>query len=55
MGKSKRIERYVGDRSGEVDRDGISIENHMQMFNRLVAAGLQGIHGKPGDRKPKGK
>lgn len=31
----------------------ISTENHMQMFDRLVAAGIKGMHGKPGPRKPK--
>lgn len=31
----------------------ISTENHHQMFDRLVAAGLRGIHNKPGARKPK--
>lgn len=36
-----------------VDRDGISTENHRQMFDRLVAAGLAGMHGKPGPRKPR--
>lgn len=33
----------------------ISTEDHRQMTNRLIAAGIQGIHGRPGDRKPKGK
>lgn len=31
----------------------ISTENHMQEFDRTVAAGLAGIHNKPGPRKPK--
>jgi hypothetical protein len=31
----------------------ISTENHMQMFARLVAAGLKGIHNHPGPPKPK--
>jgi len=29
----------------------ISTENHHQMFARLVAAGFQGIHNKPGEPK----
>jgi hypothetical protein len=36
-----------------VDRHGISTENHRQMFDRLVAAGLSGMHGPQGPRKPK--
>ena len=35
------------------DQQGVSTENHRQMFDRLVAAGMAGIHGKPGPRKPK--
>jgi hypothetical protein len=31
----------------------ISTENHMQMFDRLVAALTHGIHNHPGPRKPK--
>lgn len=31
----------------------ISTENHLQLFDRLVAAGLAGIHNHPGPRKPK--
>lgn len=27
----------------------MSTENHYQMFSRLVAAGFQGIHNKPGE------
>jgi len=31
----------------------ISTENHLQLFDRLVAAGLRGIHNHPGLRKSK--
>lgn len=31
----------------------ISTENHQQMFDRLVAAGVKGIHNPPGPDKPK--
>jgi len=31
----------------------MSTENHMQMFDRLVAAGVNGIHNPPGPPKPK--
>lgn len=31
----------------------IGTENHMQEFDRAVAALTQGIHNKPGPRKPK--
>ena len=31
----------------------MSTENHMQMFDRLVAAGVKGIHNPPGPPKPK--
>lgn len=31
----------------------ISTENHIQMFNRLVAAGVKGIHNSPGQNKKK--
>lgn len=36
------------------DKENISTENHMQLFARLIKAGEQGIHGKPGERKKKG-
>ena len=45
--KDKTIEVVVK----EVDAEGISTENHMQMFHRLVAAGLAGIHNKPSPRQ----
>ena len=32
----------------------ISTENHIEMTNRLVKAGQQGIHNKPGERKKRG-
>lgn len=35
------------------DRDGVSTENHMEMFRRLVKAGDQGIHNAPGEPKKK--
>lgn len=31
----------------------ISDENHMQVFARLVKAGIVGVHNPPGPRKPK--
>lgn len=31
----------------------ISTENHQQLFDRLVAAGVRGIHNAPGAPKPK--
>lgn len=55
--KSKKVVRasarlpYGGD--PYVDRNGISTENHRQMFDRLVAAGRSGMHGHPGPRKPR--
>jgi hypothetical protein len=55
--KSRKVIRlsshlpYGGD--PHVDRDGISTENHRQVFDRLVAAGLAGMHGRPGPRKPR--
>ena len=35
------------------DKACMSTENHMQMFDRLVAAGRRGIHNPPGPPKPK--
>jgi len=35
------------------DKNNISIENHIEMTNRLVKAGHQGIHNRPGPPKPK--
>ena len=57
-GKSKKTQR--ADRKAfsvvekDVDLNNISHENHMQMFNRLVAAGQQGIHNPPSPPKKKG-
>ena len=33
-------------------RTGISTEDHLEIYRRLVAAGRDGMHGPPGDRKP---
>ena len=40
---------YGGDPAS--DRDGISTENHMQLWRRLVEAGPR-MHGAPGPRRP---
>jgi hypothetical protein len=36
---------------GRDPKTNISTENHRQMFDRLVAAGVVGIHNKPGEPK----
>jgi hypothetical protein len=38
---------------GRDPKTNISTENHMQMFDKLMAAHKAGIHGKPGNPKPK--
>jgi hypothetical protein len=54
--KSKKVQRasyrlrFGGDE--DVDRNGISTENHMELWRRLVKAGQEGMHGHPGPRKP---
>lgn len=54
--KSKKVRRaetkLFSIREKEVDANGISFENHLQMTSRLVAAGLAGIHNPP-TKKPK--
>jgi hypothetical protein len=53
--KSRKVQRasyrlrFGGDEF--VDRDGISTENHLEMWRRLVIAGRT-MHGTPGPRKP---
>jgi hypothetical protein len=41
---------YGGDE--KVDRDGVSTENHLEMWRRLVKDGPH-MHGTPGERKKK--
>jgi hypothetical protein len=42
--------RFGGDEM--VDRDGISTENHLEFWRRLVKAGPS-MHGTPGPRRPR--
>ena len=52
----RKVTRVTGHRpfggDERVDRDGISTENHHELWRRLVAAGPS-MHGTPGPRKPR--
>jgi len=54
--KSKKVVRITGHRpwGGDplVDRNGISTENHMEMYRRLLRDGPT-MHGTPGEHKKK--
>lgn len=53
--KSRKVARSTRPRFGgdeRVDRNGISTENHMEMYRRLVKDGPR-MHGTPGERKHK--
>lgn len=55
--KSKKVIRITGHLPYGGDpyvnlRTGISTENHMQLFARLIKDGPR-MHGTPGERKPK--
>lgn len=55
-GKSRKVVRITGHRpwggDERVDKHGISTENHMELYHRLVKDGPR-MHGTPGERKKK--
>lgn len=50
MAKKAHKGAYGGDEN--VDRDGISTENHMEMYRRLIKDGPR-MHGPQGPKKPR--